>query len=529
MQRTNSVTRLLASYVPSLAPPLAVAGRLAAIAACAACVACSSGASLASTPANPDGGVTSNTNLDGGAADGGPPATIVVGATVSDGGSSPDGGSGGTVVGVTVSPLTLVPSFSASVTDYYVRCASGANAVTLTVTDATGTNSSALSLVEDQEIAVEGQYFIRCLPHDFPTLTVTTYPDAGAPTPGWYLVNSDTYAMALDTNGTPVWYERGTAPGNVDALSPDAISYQPYMQGPFGYVATNEYLVDDIASSTDTAVMAVGSPTDVHEFRLLPNGDHLLLTYPYVTGIDLTGLESFGPGQTIADCVVQEIDPSGDLVWSWRASDHVDPVLESIEPASQTINGTSLVDVFHVNSIDVDASGNLLISARHTNSLFYVDRGTGTVLWKLGGTAYSKDGASHIAVVGDSQTSFNLQHDARFLPNGDVSLFDDHGATAGLARAVEYAIDFAAGTATPVFQFYGVAQSQYEGSFRRFTDGDSVVGWGYIPTDPRIVTEINASGQDVLDIASSGSNSYRAIKVATSQLDVGLLRAGTAK
>ena len=232
----------------------------------------------------------------------------------------------------------------------------------------------------------------------------------------------------------------------------------------------------------------------------------------------------------MADVEIQEIDPSGKLVWSWLASDHIDPVQESLEPMSETVAGTSLVDVFHVNAIDVDGLGNLLVSARHANALFYVDRSSGNVVWKLGGTAYNKDGASHIEVVGDPQTTFNMQHDGRFLPNGDVSLFDDHGATAGVARGVEYAIDYDDGTATPVFQFSGVAQSEYEGSFRRYSDGESVIGWGYVATDPRVVTEVNASGQDVLDIAfSGGESSYRAVKVPLTQVDIALLRAATAK
>jgi hypothetical protein len=55
-------------------------------------------------------------------------------------------------------------------------------------------------------------------------------------------------------------------------------------------------------------------------------------------------------------------------------------------------------------------------------SVYYVDRTTGTVLWKLGGTPYNKDGATYIEVTGDPQTTFRMQHDARFLPNGDISL-----------------------------------------------------------------------------------------------------------
>jgi hypothetical protein len=123
-----------------------------------------------------------------------------------------------------------------------------------------------------------------------------------------------------------------------------------------------------------------------------------------------------------------------------------------------------------------------------------------------------------------------MQHDARFLPNGDISLFDDHGANSGgVARGVEYRIDFDSNTAGVEFQFLGTAQSGFEGSFRRYADGHSVIGWGYIASDPRVLTEIDENGQDVFDIALGGTASYRAIKVPVSQLDVDVLRATTAK
>jgi hypothetical protein len=280
-----------------------------------------------------------------------------------------------------------------------------------------------------------------------------------------------------------------------------------------------------------TPVVAADGPTDGHELQALPNGDHLVFTYPLEAGFDLTDLHVMPPvttNQTIADCKIEEVDPAGNLVWSWLASDHVDPVKESLEPLTDTINGKTVIDVFHCNSIDVDTQGNLLVSMREANAVYYISRATGQVLWKLGGSTYSKDGATLVAPVNDPQTTFALQHDARFQPNGDVSLFDDHGATPGMgmARGVEYAIDLSGGTATVVWQFLGTAQALYEGSFRRYADGESVIGWGYIPTDPRVVTEVDPDGNDVLDIAFGGTmnQTYRAVKVPVSQFDIGVLR-----
>ena len=465
------------------------------------------------------------------------PAGTGAAETAGDAGASPTPpahadiavGAAGAITSIVASPGPLTPAFSPTIHDYYVRCSSGTNAVTLTVGTASGSHAAALDVVEDQAVVVEGQYWIRCLPHDFPTIKVTTNAAAGAPTPGWYLLNSGVYGMALDTNGTPVWYTRATSVIDVDALTPDTISFMPAATVPFGYGAT-EFVIHGLAGGAVATVAAVGSPTDDHDLRLLPNGDHLVLSYPFKGGVDLTGLQTFGAGETVADCAIQEVDPTGSLVWSWDAIDHIDPVLESIEPATDTILGQSIVDVYHCNAIDVDSTGNLLLSARHTNAIFYVDRASGRIAWKLGGSPHNADGADLVRVVNDPENSFSLQHDARFLPNGDISLFDDHGAGTGVARGVEYAIDHDANVATVAWQFLGIAASQAEGSCRRYADGETVIGWGSNATDARVVTEVNASGDDVLDIAfSPNTASYRAIKVPLSQLDASLLRSTVAE
>ncbi len=432
---------------------------------------------------------------------------------------------GGAVVNIELAPLTLRPTFSPSISDYYVACGAGGTQVTLTITDEGGSRSTPVHLQEDGAVVVAGQYWIRCLAHDFPAITVTTHPDAGSPTPGLYLVNSTAFVAVFDTNGTPVWYERGAGVLNLDAPAANTLSYMIGSTAPFGFSVQSQFVVHALDSGSKTDITAVNGPTDGHELQSLPSGNHLLFTYPLESGFDLTGLEKLGPGETIADCMIQEVDPTGAMVWSWLATDHVDPVKESVEPATQMVGGKPVVDVFHCNAIDADSSGNLLVSMRHANAVLYVERSTGKVLWKLNGTSYNKDGAAHVEIDGDPQTQFTMQHDARFRPNGNVSLFDDHGAGTGVARAVEYAIDHTRGTATVAWQFLGTAASQYEGSVRRYADGETVIGWGYVPTDPRILTEVDADGHDVLDIAFAGTNpSYRAVKVPLSQLNLDVLR-----
>ncbi len=432
----------------------------------------------------------------------------------------------GGVSSLQFSPLTLTPAFSTTIHDYYVRCGAGANALTLTTTDDSGARSSAVTLYPDQAVVVGDSYWVRCLPPDFPIITVA---QPGTPTPGYYLTNSLGYGAVFDVHGVPVWYARGVLPINLDSPAVNTISL---MRDPYPS-ADNvpQWEIRDLNTRGVTTIASPTSSTDEHELRVLDNGDYLVFTYPVESDFDLTGLNSYGPDENIFDCEIQELDSTGSVVWSWLASDHIDPKQETLFAADGAVPGGSAADVFHCNAIELDSAGNLLVSMRHTNAAFYVERSTGKILWKLGGSPYNKDGAALIRVQNDAQGDFSMQHDARFQPNGNISLFDDHGMGSGYARGIEYAIDHDANTATPVFQYLGSGASMYEGSFRRYADGDSVISWGYIPGDLRAVTEVDANGKNVFDITFSGPGSqpYRAVKVPLSQLDITLLRQDTAR
>jgi len=457
---------------------------------------------------------------------------------------------------LSVSPLTLRPAFSPSTSDYAVACSSGANTLTLEMTAVAGgavslnrpsittwspSASTTVSLAEDQAAMVLARdadgftqpYWIRCLPHDFPLVTAETHPEAGSPTPGWYLIGDlfvakgfGAFAMIVDVNGTPIWYHRlSDGHGNPTVVEPLPDSTVAITTSSSPSYAT----LYSLETWTTRSVSTVGIPLDNHDLRLLPNGDFMLLSYPTVTGVDLTGLKDYGPDSAILDCAAQEVDAQGNVVWEWRASDHLDPAMESVFPSGAGTDAKP-ADVYHCNSIDVNADGDVLISFRHASSVILVSKTTGEVMWKLGGTPYSKDGAQILTIEDDPEESFYLQHDARFQPNGDISLFDDHAAAApvpGVARGVEYALDLDAGTAHVVWQYKAAANSAFLGSLRRYADGTSLIGWGaYTGPDNLVFTEVDAAGNDVLDMVfdSRGNWSYRAEKVPVGTFDIDVLR-----
>src|SRR5262249_53726803 len=127
---------------------------------------------------------------------------------------------------------------SPSIHDYAVACATGMNTLTLDlaaipggavslsgpiVTGPAPSASVTVTLAEDQAAVIQAtdgnglteDYWLRCLPHDFPLVTANAHPENGTPAPGLYLIDNTfvsqgmgKFAMIVDVNGTPIWYHR---------------------------------------------------------------------------------------------------------------------------------------------------------------------------------------------------------------------------------------------------------------------------------------------------------------------------------
>jgi hypothetical protein len=165
-----------------------------------------------------------------------------------------------------------------------------------------------------------------------------------------------------------------------------------------------------------------------------------------------------------------------------------------------------------------------LLSARADSAVYEINKSTGQIMWKLGGVGTNPE-APTLTIQNDPETTIAGQHDARFLPNGDISLFDDHTTLSGAARGVEYSIAASAGTATLVWEYAdpdGDA-SLATGSFRRYSDGSSVIGWGYHPGSG--FTQVDPSGNVLFQITFPNNEiGYRSIEIPATALSISLLR-----
>jgi hypothetical protein len=222
-----------------------------------------------------------------------------------------------------------------------------------------------------------------------------------------------------------------------------------------------------------------GRKVDSHELLLTPEGTALITCTPVTVAADLSSVGGSDHGQ-VSESIMQEVDVrSGRVLMEWRSLEHI-----AIDESHMFPGG--VYDYLHLNSIDVTPDGNLLVSARHTWALYKIDRGTGAVMWRLGGKR------SDFAIGAGAE--FAWQHDARHLGNGQISLFNDGAAfffsgphawrkTQSESRGLVLELDAAARSVrlARAYRHRPPLLAASEGSMRTLPAGDVVVDWGGLP------------------------------------------------
>lgn len=342
----------------------------------------------------------------------------------------------------------------------------------------------------------------RTVPNDFPTLDIYTAPGAED---GFVFLShfnysnvshGKAYLLMLDTNGEPVYYNR---------LYPllAALDFKKQSNGLLTYAdaAQKKFIVMDQSYQIIASYGAGnGYPTDLHDFQILANNHVLILSNDYRL-IDMSVIVPGGnPAAVVVGCVVQELDSAGNVVFEWRSFDHI-PIIDS----NQNLTADKIW-YSHCNSIEPDLDGNLLLSHRHLDEVTKINRQTGDIIWRLGGKG------NQFTFTND--VGFFYQHDARRLPNGRLSVYDNRTyQTPRYSRGVEYILDEVNLTATRAYEYrhnpdiFGDAM----GNYQRLPGGNLIVGWGW--SDVPVLTEALADGTTVFELnAENRFGSYRAFK-----------------
>jgi hypothetical protein len=354
-------------------------------------------------------------------------------------------------------------------------------------------------------------------PTNFPGIVVSNYMP-GSVSPGYIFLavatetpGIGTYLMILDNDGTPVWYEESPSQEVYDfkALPNGYLSCAPFIEGHTysdGGDATHEIRNDSYAL-VETVTGGNGYVADSHDFMMLPNGHAVQFGY-YMSEVDVSAFLAGGhPAALISGGVLQELDAQRNVVFQWRTWDHY-----RFEDLVTSTN--AVIDMFHLNALEQDSDGNFIWAT--PSEIKKIDRQTGDIVWRLGGT----ENEFALAGAGADVSHFG-GHAFNRLTNGNWLIYDNGPLQgAGTSTVREYSLDQSNKVATLVWSYIPPEdiQAWHGGNAQRLPNGNTFIGWGgagggaHIPA----CTEVNMASQKVFELwfatNSPQVESYRAFR-----------------
>jgi hypothetical protein len=347
-----------------------------------------------------------------------------------------------------------------------------------------------------------------------PTVTVTASSPAVAPGDEFvapYDGPGQSGPMILDSSGALVWFKalpKYTSATNLRVQEYAGKPVLTWWQGDIsvhGFGQGEDVILDDAYAQIARVRAGNGLQADLHDFQLTPQGTALITAYDPIY-CNLSSAAGSADG-AVTDGTFQEIDVrTGLVMFQWTSLDHV-ALAESYAPAN-TSDTAFPFDFFHINSINLDQDGSLLISARNTWTAYDLNPQTGQIAWQLGG--------KHSSFTLGPETTTAWQHDPRELANGSFSIFDN-GASPTVhsqSRGIVVSLEPQSKTATLVSQFTHPSPpilTKSQGNIQAQANGDWFVGWGEVPD----FSEFSPTGRLLFDAhLPPGDQSYRDLRFA---------------
>ncbi len=309
--------------------------------------------------------------------------------------------------------------------------------------------------------------------------------------------------MIIDDRGQLVWYSKHTSARDFKLQHYRGRPVLTWWEGRVvaGHGVGDYVIYDDSYSEIARVRAGNGYRGDLHEFLITPEDTALLTAYEAVPA-DLSTVGGREHGAAW-DGIAQEVDiETGEVLFEWHSLEHVGVEESYVGPPPDPAYPH---DYFHINSIDVDHDGNLLVSARNTSTVYKIDRKTGEVLWRLGGRK------SDFEMGYGTRTAF--QHDARRREDGTITIFDNgaHPQVHQQSRGITVELDEKEMIATLLHEYASpekiVATSQ--GDAQLLPNGNVFVGWGAAP----FVSEFSHDGELLLNASfPPEAESYRAFR-----------------
>lgn len=444
-----------------------------------------------------------------------------------------------------ISTGEIYPAFDPSVKDYRITSLNTLNLIDIIIDNFDSkkviyindqkviTKTTSIKLNPGDDIVIKSYnenaealiYTVHYMPEDMPNINVIT---KNNPSDGYILINQfhlsnnnpnlTNYIAILNNDGFPVYYKKNNNQIiNFKYFETNTNQKRfSYNDNTLGKVVIMNEKFEEI---NELELLPHNNHsyirTDNHDFIYLNDNHYILPAYVYRPGVDMA---SYGGSSAVelVDFVFQEI-LNGQVVFEWNSADfpeflqHTDPIYY------QQFATNSRVDYLHFNSINIDPiDNNFIVSGRHINQVFKINRNNGQIMWRFGGSN------SDFNLTGNNIISH--PHHATILSNGNLLLFDN-GVTKNpqQSRIVEFDIDDTNHTATIVNEYSETGRYfDIMGSAQKLNNGNYFIGWGgnttsQINANKSDITEITSNGNIVLDLSfrnnpNSFRYSYRALK-----------------
>lgn len=450
-----------------------------------------------------------------------------------------------TLSSIEISTGTIYPEFNPEIKDYYVTSLNTLKNIQITLKDYDASKKmyingirvqnkiTSLKLDVGDDIIIQSgnnhhtstKYTIHYLPIDMPKINVIT---KNNPTEGLILVNlfglssiqqnGFNYIAILNNDGFPVFYRKTPEVSlNFKYFENDnhekRFTYNNTSDGKIIVMNDNFEVIKELKILPHNGHGSY--PTDNHDFIYFDDNHYILPCYYTRENVDMT---AYGGSVSLdlGEFFFQEIQ-NNQVIFEWDTADHPELLSATDALYYSQYSTANKVDYFHFNSINIDPNDqNFVVSARHTNQIYKLNRTTGAIMWRFGGNN------DDFNLTGNQIISH--PHHATILPNGNLLLFDNGVTkTPKQTRIAEFSLDENNTTANLVFE-YTEAGRYFDimGSAQKLSNGNYFIGWGgnitsQINANKSDITEIDTNGNIVLDISFSNNPnsftySYRALK-----------------
>lgn len=183
------------------------------------------------------------------------------------------------------------------------------------------------------------------------------------------------YFVVMDTNGTVVAVRQSdNSYGAAYNISPDTMMFEgePEVDGAQDAPTYETHFWNLSTGAIEDFPGVVGE----HDIEYDPVNNTFLTLQQYVQPV--------GNDLYLVDKIV-ELEPNGTALWTWNSYNHI-PISEA-SPFNETttLNGQTVIDFIHANSLDWDYNdGIIYLNSRSTDTFYKINQTTGDIFWACG-------------------------------------------------------------------------------------------------------------------------------------------------